>query len=241
MKLAVRSLILLAVLGSAFAHAQNPAIQHIIIVVQENRTPDDLFQDPNLVAAGADIVPKSTGGKCGSVSVPLIPRPLSDCVNPNHNHNLGWVRSYDSGNMDGACKESYGSFTSGCKPLLACPNGNYPHCPQYAYVDNSIQAGTPIQPYWDIAEKYGFANYMFKRVRGPASRPTSFFCREPPRPTGRKFLFTQLSPPKIWEKITGSIPWKMLDAPLLQVNRCFWSTRTSRSQFPLTHVSSTRR
>src|SRR5207244_8381232 len=30
-------------------------IQHVIVVVQENRTTDNLFQDQNLINAGADI------------------------------------------------------------------------------------------------------------------------------------------------------------------------------------------
>jgi phospholipase C len=54
MKLAVRSLILLAVLGSALAHAQNPIpFQHIVIVFQENRTPDNLFGSAQLSISGA--------------------------------------------------------------------------------------------------------------------------------------------------------------------------------------------
>jgi phospholipase C len=62
MKLAVRSLILLAVLGSVLAHAQIPAIQHIIVVVQENRTPDNLFQDQNLRNAGRTSSKKAKAG-----------------------------------------------------------------------------------------------------------------------------------------------------------------------------------
>src|SRR5215472_1496384 len=35
----------------------SPSIQHVVIIFQENRTPDNLFQDPNLINAGADIAP----------------------------------------------------------------------------------------------------------------------------------------------------------------------------------------
>jgi hypothetical protein len=94
MRLAGRRLFLLAVLGSSFARAQNSAVQNIIVVIQENRTPDDLFQDPVLRTNGADIISIGTGGKCGtSTSVSLNPRPLADCANPNHNHNVGWLPS----------------------------------------------------------------------------------------------------------------------------------------------------
>ena len=30
-------------------------IQHVVIIFQENRTPDNLFQDPNLISNGADV------------------------------------------------------------------------------------------------------------------------------------------------------------------------------------------
>jgi hypothetical protein len=167
MKLAVRCLFLLAVLGSSFARAQNPAVQNIIVVIQENRTPDDLFQDPNLINAGADIVPISTGGKCGTASVPLRPRPLADCANPNHNHNVGWLPSYDGGQMDGACTTTMG-YTFPCPPAYPsypCPTNskNALDCTEYAYVSDPA-----IAPYWQIAEDYGFANYMFQTSQGPS-------------------------------------------------------------------------
>ncbi|MGB9031718.1 MAG: hypothetical protein WCC27_16475 [Acidobacteriaceae bacterium] len=57
MKSAAKSVFLSIALAAALAHAQTlkTPIQHVIIVVQENRTPDDLFQDPNLTNNGADI------------------------------------------------------------------------------------------------------------------------------------------------------------------------------------------
>ena len=39
-------------LASAQSQFATP-IQHVIIVVQENRTPDNLFQDPTLIANGS--------------------------------------------------------------------------------------------------------------------------------------------------------------------------------------------
>lgn len=180
MKLFAAISFLLISLGATFSSAQNSAIQHVIVVIQENRTPDNLFQDPNLIADGADIVAKTTGGKCGSVAVQLQPRSLGpDCVNPDHNHNTGWLPSYDSGNMDGACKLGFGKTCSPGGP--ACPNTNYPHCPQYAYVDNST--GT-IQPYWDIAEKYGYANYFFQTSQGPSFPAHQFLLSGSSQPDG---------------------------------------------------------
>jgi phospholipase C len=44
MKLTAKGLWLLASLGAIPAHAQISNFQHIIVIVQENRTPDNLFQ-----------------------------------------------------------------------------------------------------------------------------------------------------------------------------------------------------
>jgi phospholipase C len=44
MKLAARGLLILAGLGSIAARAQISNFQHIVLIVQENRTPDNLFQ-----------------------------------------------------------------------------------------------------------------------------------------------------------------------------------------------------
>jgi phospholipase C len=40
-------------------HQPVSLIQHVVVIFQENRTPDNLFQDPVLIAHGADIA--STG------------------------------------------------------------------------------------------------------------------------------------------------------------------------------------
>ena len=178
--------LLLAFLGATFAYTQQGTIQHIIVVVQENRTPDNLFQDQNLINAGADIVPISTGGLCGkTTSVALNPRPLADCANPNHNHNVGWLPSYDGGKMDGACTTTVG-YGFPCPPSVGpymCPQPNSKNatdCTEYAYVSDPA-----IRPYWDIAEKYGYANYMFQTSQGP-----SF--------PAHQFLLSGSSQPEAW-------------------------------------------
>jgi phospholipase C len=46
MKYAVNASVLCALLGAVLAHAQSqplPTFEHVIIVIQENRTPDNLF------------------------------------------------------------------------------------------------------------------------------------------------------------------------------------------------------
>jgi hypothetical protein len=46
-------------------------IQHIVIIFQENRTPDNLFQDPVLISRGADIA--SSGMDSLGQTIPLTP------------------------------------------------------------------------------------------------------------------------------------------------------------------------
>jgi phospholipase C len=185
MKPAVRSLIPLAVLGSVFAHAQVPGLQNVIVVIQENRTPDNLFQDQNLRNHGADIVdPQRVGGKCGGTSVPLQPRTLADCANPDHSHAPGWNTSYDGGNMDGLCSNKV-AYLGNCvahSPYPCPTNGrNATDCSAYAYVSD-----TAVQPYWQIAETYGFANYFFQTSQGP-----SF--------PAHQFLLSGTSAPDAWQ------------------------------------------
>jgi phospholipase C len=174
MKRATRSfprLLLFALSGATLAYAQNTAntpIKHVIVVIQENRTPDNLFQDPVLKANGGDIVAPKTGGFCTldtekghhNHQVSLAPLPLASCDDPNHYHS-SWTHMYNGGYMDGACNNS-----TGCNPR-PCPFDMTKNCSQYTYVENS-PTDPAIQPYWDIAEKYGFGNYFFQTNQGPS-------------------------------------------------------------------------
>ena len=80
MKFAVTALLLLASTGAAFAQANPPQglIQHVIIVIQENRTPTNLFfADQTLVNNGAHVtgVNNSGTGACDTNSPNPVGRP----------------------------------------------------------------------------------------------------------------------------------------------------------------------
>jgi hypothetical protein len=49
-------------------------IQHVVVIVQENRTPDNLFHDPVLIGRGADIA--SSGIMSSGATIRLEPTPL---------------------------------------------------------------------------------------------------------------------------------------------------------------------
>jgi len=154
-------------------------VQHVIIVIQENRTPTNLFQqDSALVPNGAHL---SAVGTCGSPypeTFNLQPDALGTCYDPGHNHEQpspDWTNMWENGHMDGACKITTYNLSSNCYPAL-CPDTNYQYCPEMTYVRNA-PAGNGyniLDPYFTLANSYGFANYMFQTNQG-ASFPAHQF------------------------------------------------------------------
>ncbi len=90
--------------GQAWANSSLPGsqvIQHVVIIFQENRSPDNLFQDPALIKEGADI--QSYGINSKHQKIILGPRPLDDYYDMGHGY-AQFVAMYDGGKMDGADK-----------------------------------------------------------------------------------------------------------------------------------------
>jgi phospholipase C len=181
----VLPLALMAALAPVTALAQSnniPQVQHVIIVVQENRTPTNLFhEDTTLIANGAHVRPANDSGSCGAILqnpvkgcapatpdgllIPLAPTPLAaPNYGPNHEHYPDWQCTFDNGAMDGACHATETKING----TIPCPSGNPQYCP-YTYVSDSA-----IQPYFQIAEQYGFANWMSQTNQGP-SQPAHLF------------------------------------------------------------------
>jgi phospholipase C len=161
----------------------NTPIQHIIILIQENRTPDNLFgsdlvQNQSRRLPNADLV---SSGPCHGQSITLTAQPLDSCWDPDHGHSIphpSWTQMYDGGQMDGACDIFI--HTDECTSSSPVPPN-----PNYSFVDNTPIAATGvglIEPYYQIASQYGFANYMFQTNQGP-----SF--------PAHQFLFTGTSAP----------------------------------------------
>src|ERR1700758_1148508 len=70
--------------GQAPGIVPQEKIQHVVIVVQENRTPDNLFHDPVLIAEGADIA--SSGLNSAGQTIPLTPVSLAITYDLSHQH-----------------------------------------------------------------------------------------------------------------------------------------------------------
>lgn len=129
-------------------------IKHVVIIMQENRTFDNLFyQYP-----GADSVPPAAKMHDGTV---LSLQPLGfdsslgtvggqSLVDVDHTHR-DWVSGYDNGNMDGFDLEHVNPAPSGS----ICCAGTIP----YSYVP---QAQTTV--YWNLASRYVLDDRMFHDV-----------------------------------------------------------------------------
>src|SRR5271170_1856524 len=84
--------------GAHSAVVRGP-IQYVVVIFQENRTTDNLFHDPVLMARGADIA--SMGVNSRGETIPLGEVNLADVYDLDHGHR-SFVDMYDGGKMDGA-------------------------------------------------------------------------------------------------------------------------------------------
>ena len=186
------TLLLLALLSAISVQAQpyNLPLQHIIVIVQENRTPTNLFgNDAALVANGFHL---PTTGPCGTTQT-ITPSSyqLDACFDPSHAHNPAWLSMYDAGAMDGACQIKPGLSNCSAQQQAGIPpcvvNGKQTVCPQYTFVEPSL-----LGPYFQMAASGGFANYMFQTNQGPSFPAHQFLfsgTSEPIAPTTKDYKF----------------------------------------------------
>ena len=146
---------------------QSQKIQHVVIIFQENRTPDNLFQDPKLIERGADIV--QTGLTSKGQKVPLTAMSLVTDYDVSHAHEA-WVSMYDGGKMDGADKIDINCIHKAAD----CPSPTA----WFRYVNPS-----EVAPYFHMAETYVFADRMFQTNQGPSFNAHQFIISGTSAPT----------------------------------------------------------
>jgi phospholipase C len=159
-------------------------IQHVVIIFQENRTPDNLFQDPVLIKRGADIA--QSGVNSMGQTIPLSPIDLGTSGSNPQNYDLShthgaFVSMYDGGKMDGANLIK-------CSPAAQCPPNAHPN-PQFMYVNPSN-----VQPYFALAEQYSFADRMFQTNQGPSFPAHQFIISGTSAPSTGSNLFAAENP-----------------------------------------------
>jgi phospholipase C len=148
--------------------------QNIVVIVQENRTPDNLFQglcsSPYGSADSCSTSPSArqydiqTSNWLNKDSHTGVTQPgmvaLANDYDLDHSHDPAFIAMCDVDSrgkclMDGAAG-------------IECDAGTCPApstFPQFDYVDNSTGI---VNPYLELATQYGWANYMFQTNQGPS-------------------------------------------------------------------------
>jgi phospholipase C len=117
---------------------QSQRIKHIVVIMQENRSFDNLFHG----FPGADTV---DSGVSNGKLVALQPVRIEQGTDLDHSH-AGWWKDWDNGKMDGFAHAKY--------PI--------PYLP-YAYVPQE-----EAEPYWTLARQYTLGDRMFQSNSGPS-------------------------------------------------------------------------
>jgi phospholipase C len=183
-------------------------IQHVVVIFQENRTPDNLFHDPVLMSRGADIASKGVNSR-GRV-IPLSQIDLANHYDLSHTHQA-FVKMFDGGKMNGA-----DLIPVHCETTINCP----PPDPQFKYVDP-----TEVQPYFKLAEQYTFGDRMFQTNQGPSFPAHQFIISGTSAPTATSDLFAA-------ENLNGPPPAGCIARSGTTVNMIDPSGKESSRQYP---------
>jgi hypothetical protein len=157
------------------ASAQITSFQHIIVVIQENRSPDNFFQglcpttNPSACSTAPSsqqyniLIPSAGWPDKTSKTGKTIPHstPYGIDYDVEHSH-LAFTQTCGLNSSTGACRMD-GAAAVGCLPhAQKCPPKK-----AYAYVDSSTGV---LDPYLALVAAYGWGNSFFSRPnRGPAS------------------------------------------------------------------------
>ncbi len=125
-----------------------PRFKHIILIIQENRTPDNLFGSNPHFEPNVDIATHGVTGTGATIALQKLP--LADCYDLGHGHD----------SFQASINRGFEFNT-----IKLAKNCAMPANAEFKYVDNST--GT-VQPYFDIAKQNGFANRMFQTNQGPS-------------------------------------------------------------------------
>jgi phospholipase C len=202
-------LFLAAALAATATQAQygKTPIKHVIVVFQENRTPDNLFQ--GLCTANGSVPGCSPTGAAGTynisstyvnsdgVSMPLTPVGLATNFDLDHSHGGPRLNGTISGwNFEYENQGANGKHGSNVPPLCGAnifgcvvPADNYS---QFMYVYNTPvtnsngSPGALLDPYITMATTYGWANKMYQTNQGPSYPAHQFIFGATSAPTAEE-------------------------------------------------------
>jgi phospholipase C len=172
-------------------------IRHVVVVFQENRTPDNLFQDPVLIDRGAALA--QSGIDSNGNTIPLKQISLVTDYDPNHNH-PSFNAMCNLNPQTGQCQMNGADRipVSCSKTATDCPAPDL----TFAYVNPA-----EVQPYFLMAEQYTFSDHMFQTNQGPSMPAHQFIISGTSAPSAGSPLFAAENP-----KATGA-PDAGCDAP----------------------------
>lgn len=178
MKLVRASLLLLVLFVAKQVQAEFPsAITHVVVIVQENRTPDNLFQ-------GLCFAPFGTSTSCSTSPSSTQYNIQNYYVNSKSVHTLlqpvGLQTDFDLSHAHSAFVNESAHPSSPITP--GCSANTFDCAPttwnQFMYVDNrqalnydnAYGKGTThiLDPYLTLATQYGWANYFHQTNQGPS-------------------------------------------------------------------------
>ncbi|MFY9665342.1 MAG: alkaline phosphatase family protein [Candidatus Cybelea sp.] len=134
--------------ASTAARPSSRKIAHVVIIFQENRSTDDLFNG----FPGADTV--RSGLTSSGRRIALRPVRMTAPYDLDHTH-AGFETEYAGGKMNGFDREN-----SGCVGAIVCSPADVR---AYGFVPHD-----QIKPYFAMAMQYAFADHMFQTNQGPS-------------------------------------------------------------------------
>ena len=155
--------------------------KHIVIIVQENRTPDDLFHG----LRGADTVGYGLNSK--GQKIQLKPISVGSKYDIDHSHRA-FATEFDGGKMDGFDRV-YSKCSGPCPPE---------DTRMYGYVPRS-----QADPYFVMAGSYAFGDRMFQTNQGPSFPAHQYIISGTSTPVRGSPLRAAENPRTSWGGTTG--------------------------------------
>jgi len=182
--------------GTASLAQFPPQIKNVVVIVQENRTPDNLFHyltplcplpsnatgldecTPAPVTAGCyNISPCGISNQSGrDVRVNLKPVPLAGSAAPQHSH-WSFEKMCDPDPATQKCRND------GAWKITVPAGGSYGYVANSAVTNYNGTPGHLLDPYITLAKDYGWANYMFQTNQGPSYAAHQFIFSGTSAPT----------------------------------------------------------
>jgi phospholipase C len=191
--------------GSGSAHTEG-SIQHVVIIFQENRTPDNLFQGlclkPYGSSSACSTTPSATqfniqtSNWANNLSSNGVTQP--GAIDLGTTGQIGNPDNYDLSHAHSAFLDMCDLDTTtntcvmdGAASVTCAASTGYtcPQFPQYFYV-----APADVTPYLQMAQTYAFADQMFQTNQGPSFPAHQFIISGSSSPSSGSSLFVSENP-----------------------------------------------